>query len=191
MNVVTAIALFYQRFFNRIERILTPWFLGLSARLIFSSVLFFYFLNSAATKLGGGFFGLFSPSIGAYAQIVPPIAESAGYDVSQIAFFPWGLIVLTGTIAEITLPALILVGLATRLASLALIGFIMVMSYVDIQFHDVEADTIGRLFDGVHNSAILDQRLLWLMPLLLLLIKGPGRISLDHLLACRFQISPA
>nr|WP_319513625.1 DoxX family membrane protein [uncultured Cohaesibacter sp.] len=187
MTIFAATTSFHARLFGWLERKLEPWFLGLSARLIFSSVLLFYFLNSALTKVGDGPLGLFSPSIGAYAQIVPPIAEAAGYDTSQIAFLPWGLIVLAGTIAEFILPPLILIGLTTRLASLAFIAFIAVMTFVDIQFHGVEAETIGQLFDSVHNSTILDQRLLWLMPLLLLIIKGPGRLSVDHWLAQRLR----
>ncbi|SFO43852.1 putative oxidoreductase [Cohaesibacter marisflavi] len=183
MSILTTAASLHDRQFGWLERKLEPWFLGLSARLIFSSVLLFYFLNSALTKLGDGPLGLFSPSIGAYAQIVPPIVEAAGYDSSQIAFLPWGLIVLAGTLAEFILPILILIGLATRVTAIAFIGFIAVMTFVDIQFHGVEAETIGHLFDSVHNSAILDQRLLWLMPLLLLIIKGPGTVSVDHFLA--------
>ena len=182
MTILVATASLHDRAFGWIERQLEPWFLGLSARLIFSSVLMVYFLNSALTKLGDGPLGLFSPSIGAYAQIVPPIAEAAGYDVNQIAFMPWGLIVLAGTLAEFILPILIFIGLATRLAALAFIGFIAVMTFVDIHFHAVGAETIGQLFDSVHNSAILDQRLLWLMPLLLLITKGPGILSVDYLL---------
>ncbi|SNY91581.1 putative oxidoreductase [Cohaesibacter sp. ES.047] len=172
---------FHKVIFCRLERALDGWFLGLSARLIFSSVLLFFFINSAMTKLGDGPLGLFEPSVGAYAQIIPPIVEAVGYDTSQIAFFPWKLIVIAGTVAEVVLPLLILLGLFSRLAALSFIGFIAVMSYVDIAFHKVEAETIGTLFDPVHNSAILDQRLLWLMPLLVLIIKGPGMISLDHL----------
>lgn len=166
--------------FSRLERRLDGWFLGLAARLVFSSVLMVFFLTSAATKLGDGVFGVFTPSIGAYAQIVPPIAEAAGYDVSQISLLPWGLIVRLGTWAEILLPILLLLGLATRLSALALVGFITVMTYVDIRYHGVDSQTIGAFFDPVHNAAILDQRLLWLFPLIVLILKGPGKISLDH-----------
>ena len=127
--------------------------------------------------------GSFRPQSEPTPKSYPPVAEAAGYDTSQIAFLPWGVIVLAGTLAEFILPILILIGLATRLAAIAFIGFIAVMTFVDIQFHGVEAETIGHLFDNVHNSAILDQRLLWLMPLLLLIIKGPGTLSVDHFLA--------
>ena len=64
--------------------------------------------------------------------MLPSIAEAAGYDASKIAFFPWGIIVFMGTYAEFILPTLILVGLFTRLASVGMIGFIAVMTLVDV-----------------------------------------------------------
>ncbi len=182
MNLLCTLQRYHNSFFTSLSQALDGWFLGLSARLVFSSVLMFYFLNSAMTKVGDGLFGIFSPTIGAYAQILPPIVEAVEYDISQISFFPWGLIVLAGTISEIILPLLIFLGLGTRLASIAFIGFIAVMTFVDINFHAVEAETIGAFFDRIHNSEISDQRLFWLFPLIVLIIKGPGKISLDHLL---------
>ena len=187
MPILQPLIQWHTAFFDRLEKALGGWFLGLSARLIFSSVLMVFFLNSAMTKLGDGPFGLFEPSVGAYAQIIPPIAEAVGYDISQIALFPWKLIVIAGILAEIVLPLLILFGLFSRLAALAFIGFIAVMSFVDIAFHNVDAMTIGALFDPIHNAAILDQRLLWLMPLLVIIIKGPGTLSLDHLASRLFS----
>lgn len=180
----------HQSFFDTLSKALDGWFLGLSARLIFSSVLFFYFLNSAMTKVGDGLFGIFSPSVGAYAQILPPIVEAVEYDISQVAFFPWGLIVIAGTIAEFVLPVLILLGLGTRLASIGFIGFIAVMTFVDINFHGVEAETIGNFFDRIHNSEISDLRLMWLFPLLTLIVTGPGKISLDYLLGKKLAAKP-
>jgi putative oxidoreductase len=82
------------------------------------------------------------------------------------------------------LPALILVGLFTRLSSLAMIGFIVVMSYVDITGHGLDAKSIGAMFDRVQNAVIYDQRLLWVFPLVYLAVKGGGAVSLDALL-CR------
>src|SRR5690606_305756 len=99
-----------------------------------------------------------SLKIGAYAQIVPPIAEASGFDASKIAFLPWGLIVHLGTYAEVLIPLMILLGLFTRLASLAMIGFIAVMTYVDITFHGLAPESVGMLFDRVHNSIVADQR---------------------------------
>ena len=44
-------------------------------------------------------------------------AKAVGYDVSQISFFPYGLLVYLGTYAEFIFPVLILVGLFTRLSA--------------------------------------------------------------------------
>lgn len=175
--------------FSAINRALEGWFLGLAARLVFSSVLFFFFINSGLTKLGDGIFGIFSPSVGAYAQILPPIVEAVGYDISQVSFFPWGLIVIAGTVAEFVLPVLILTGLLTRIASIGFIGFIAVMTFVDINFHGLEAETIGHFFDRIHNSEVSDLRLMWIFPLIVLILNGPGKVSLDYLLGRFTQTS--
>lgn len=158
------------------------WFMGLMARFVFASVLLLFFLNSAATKLGSGFPGILMAKVGAYVQILPSIAEAVSYDTSKIAFIPWGLIVHLGAYAEFLIPLMIVLGLFTRLASLAMIGFIGVMTFVDIQFHGVGADTIGGLFDRVQDSAISDQRLLWVFPLVYLVFHGAGSISCDRVL---------
>ena len=171
----------YWAVFGTIQKITEDWALGLAARLMFTSVLFFYFINSAFTKIGSGFPAMFIPTSGAYAQMLPTVAEKYGYDASQIPFVPYGAIVYFGTYAEFILPVLILVGLFTRAASLAMIGFIAVMTYVDIVGHGADAKTIGTFFDATQDSALADQRLLWLFPLLYLVIRGPGLISLDAL----------
>jgi len=177
--VIQTLRSLYEGLFGTLQRLTEDWLLGLAARLAFSSVLFFYFLNSAMTKVGSGFPGVLIPQSGAYAQILPAIAERYNYDASQIPMLPYGLIVHAGTYAEFILPVLILLGLFTRAASAAFIGFIGVMSYVDIAFHGADAKTIGAVFDRVQDSAILDQRILWVFPLLYLMIRGPGLISLD------------
>lgn len=187
MTLLNRLIALHNRAFAALDAALSDWFLGLSARLIFSSALFFYYFNSGISKLGEGLFGLFQPSAAAYAQILPPIAEAVLYDTSQIAFFPWTIIVILGTITEILLPLLILFGLITRLASLAFIGFIGVQTYVDIAFHGIESETIGAVFDQVHNSEILDFRLLAILPLILLALKGPGKASLDYLIGKLIQ----
>ena len=173
----------YNGFFSFIEKMTGDWFLGLAARLVFSSVLLAYFFNSGLTKIGSGFPGIFMASDGAYAQILPSIAESVGYDTSQIAFIPYGLIVHLGTYAEFVFPVLILVGLLTRFAALAMIGFISVMTYVDIAFHGLGAKAIGMPFDRIHDSVVWDQRLLWIFPLVYLVVRGAGQFSIDGLLS--------
>lgn len=177
----------YEAVFSTVEKAAEGWLVGLAARGVFASVLLVYFLNSALTKLGPGPLGFLSPSVGAYAQILPAMMQEVSFNVSKIAFFPYGLIVLLGTWAEFVLPVLIVLGLFTRAASLAMIGFVFVMSYVDITGHHVDAKTIGMPFDGQPGAIIADQRLLWIFLLLVLVVRGAGAISLDALLsrACR------
>ncbi len=172
----------YQGIFGWLERVTDGWFLGLTARFLFAGILFMYFWKSAMTKLGDGFFGFLFPSAGAYAQILPQITEAASYDVSQIPFFPYGLIVLLGMWAEIIIPILIVLGLFTRAASIGFIGFVIVMSVVDVVGHGVGAATIGAFFDGNPSSMIVDQRSLWIFLAIVLVIRGPGVFSLDWVL---------
>ena len=62
-----------------------------------------------------------------------------------------------------------------------------VMTYTDINGHDVGAETIGSLFSRDPSSLIADQRTLWVFVLLVLVLKGPGFISLDALLGRRLR----
>lgn len=172
----------HDRIFGFIERLGDAWLLGLIARFAFAAVLWFYFLNSAKTKVGEGLFGFFSVSSGAYYQIALPAVEAAGGDVDAVAFFPWGLIVTMGTYAEFVLPLLIVIGLFSRLAALGMIGFIAVQTFVDITVHQIGAESVGALFDRFPDSIIADQRLLWIVPLTVIIIKGPGLLSVDALL---------
>ncbi|MEM1399343.1 MAG: DoxX family protein [Pseudomonadota bacterium] len=167
-----------------VSRLTDGWFLGLLARFVFAAVLFMYFFNSALTKFDGSPFAI---ADAAYFQIVPPIVEAAGYDASQVAFFPWGLMVYGGSYGEVILPILVVIGLWTRIAAVGMIVFVFVQSYVDITFHGVDATTIGAWFDNLSNAAILDQRALWVFLLIYLALKGPGAISLDYLLGRRFR----
>ncbi|RKE83747.1 DoxX family protein [Rhizobium sp. AG855] len=168
----------YDRAVIAVERRLDRWFLGLAARAVFAAVLLPYYWNSALTK----FDGLFAISDSAYYQIALPAVDAAGGDVSAVAFFPWGLMVIFGTYGEAILPVLVVLGLFTRVAAAGMIGFILVQSLTDILVHKVDAATIGALFDRFPDSVILDQRLLWIFPLLYLAVKGAGVLSLDKLL---------
>lgn len=171
-----------------VEAALEGWFLGLAARLVFAAVLFGYYWNSALTKVGEGAFGFFDLTAGAYVQIVPWAMEAAGYDDTAIGFLPWGALVAAGTYMEFLLPLLIVAGLLTRLAALGMIGFVVVQSWVDVNFHGADAATVGALFDRVPSSLILDQRLLWAFLLSVLVAKGAGAFSLDH--ALRRALAP-
>lgn len=155
------------------------WLLPTLARLVFAAVLLAYFWSSAMTK----FDGPFAPAMGAYAQIFPKAFEAVGYDVAQLGLWH-RLVVLAGGYAEFVLPALITIGLLTRLAALGMVGFVLVQSLTDVWGHGAAA---GALFDRVSDAVILDQRSLWLLLFLVLILKGAGPISVDHALRVRFS----
>jgi len=170
--------------FMPLER--AEWILPTLARFLFAAVLAVYFWVSALTKAGDGLFGVFQPSLGAYAQIFPKLMENIGYDVTQLGTYHRA-VVTAATLAEFVLPALIIVGLLTRLASLGMIGFVVVQSLTDLSGHDKWGDgtVLGAWFDAPPNSLIMDQRALWVLLLLLLVFKGAGPVSFDRALAPR------
>ena len=170
----------HNRIFDKISNTLGYWFLPTFARFSFLAVLFFYFWNSAKTKLDG----IFAVSDNGYIQIFPKMFEAAGYDSSQLGFFQW-IVVLAGSYAEFILPILIVLGLFTRLAALGMMGFVVVQSLTDVYGHGVTGKTLGGWFDGPSDSLIMDQRLLWFVVFATLLVKGAGPLSLDRLLSKR------
>ncbi len=174
---MTAILPLYCRLAALLDR-LSPQVLPLLARLVFAGVLVGYFWASGLTKLGPD---LLTPSDGAYIQIFPRAVEAAGYDVAQLGLWH-RLVVLAGTAAEFVLPLMIVLGVLTRLAALGMIGFVVVQSLTDIIGHMAGAATVGAWFDAASDAVILDQRALWLVLLVVLLMKGAGALSVDRLL---------
>ena len=173
----------HSSFFAALTKFANGWLIGLFARLTFLAVLYFYFLNSAKTKVGEGFFGFFQVQDGAYFQILTEKGMAAyDFDAANVPFF-YDLIVYFGTYSEFILPLLIVIGLFTRVAAFGMIIFILVQSYVDIAFHGVDAATRGMLFDRDSASVIMDQRALWIFLLLVLALKGAGAISLDSMVS--------
>lgn len=168
----------------QINALFEPWLVPLAARFAFAAVLMNYYWASALTKIGDT---ILQPSTGAYYQIFPAATEAVAYDVSQLSGFHTS-IVLLGTYAEFILPALIVFGLFTRIAAIGMIGFIVVQSLTDIFGHGVDAQTIGALFDRASDSAILDQRLMWVTILLIIFARGPGGLSLDKLFGTEIHI---
>ncbi|WP_028958255.1 DoxX family protein [Sulfitobacter sp. 20_GPM-1509m] len=166
----------YTRLTTALDR--ADWLLPTLARVVFVGVLLLYFWVSALTKLGEGAGGLLWLSDTAYMQIFPKAVEAAGYDAAQLG---WGyrLAAVLGTWAEFLLPLCIAIGLMTRLSALGMIVFVAVQSYVDIYGHDVGAKTTGAWFDHISNAAIVDQRALWVLLLMILVVKGAGPLSLD------------
>lgn len=181
---MTSAIVLYNKAADVADRNTSEWLLPTVARAVFASTLLLFFWNSAMTKLGDGVFGLFSPSVGAYFQIFPKQTEAVGYDPSQLTLFHT-LIVIAGMAAEFMLPVLIVLGLLTRLASLAMIGFVVVMSYVDLFGHGLDAKSAGMLFDNSPYGIVFDQRLFWGALLLFLASRGAGPISLDRILGLR------
>jgi putative oxidoreductase len=171
----------YRAVFMRLEQ--ADWLLPLLARFLFVAIFFMYYWVSGLTKLGDGIFGIFSPSVGAYAQIFPRAMEAVGYDASQLSLFHT-LVVLGGTWAEFILPVLIALGLLTRLAALGMIGFVILQSLTDLFGHGAisESATFGAWFDKAPDSVIMDQRALWVFLLLVLVFKGAGKLSVDGIL---------
>ena len=173
-----ALASLYLAVFQRIEHV-GNWLLPLVARFIVAASLLAYYWHSGLTKLGDGALGIFTPSIGAYAQIFPRQIEAVGYDVTQLSLVHWWIVV-GGTWAEFLLPTLVVAGLMTRLASLGLIGFIILQSLTDVYGHGmVDAKTLGFWFDRFPDSVIMDQRLFWVFTLAFLVVRGGGALSLD------------
>jgi putative oxidoreductase len=161
----------------------TDWLLPSLARLVFAAVLVGYFWASASTKLDGPF----SPSIGAYGQIFPRAFDAVGFDPDKLGLWHW-LVALAGAWAEFLLPALILVGLFTRLAALGMVGFIVLQSLTDIIGHGVEP---GAWFDRASDALIVDQRAFWLFLLAVLVLKGAGPFSADRALQAATVRLPA
>ncbi len=172
----------YDRTANALNN-LAPTILPTLARFVFAATLLFYFWNSAGTKWEGT---PFSPSLGGYAQIFPKGMEAVGYDASMMSMFQWAVVV-AGTFAEYILPLLIVIGLFTRFAAFAMIGFVVVQSLTDLYGHGgiAHVETLGRWFDGLPTGAILDQRAFWMVVLVTLVLKGAGPLSVDRLLAGR------
>ena len=164
-----------------------PWLLPTLARFVFLPVLFTYYWNAATGKLDGPF----QPTFGAFGAILPRVAEAVSYDLSQATLIQKTILIL-GAWAEYALPLLLVAGLATRLAALGMVGFVVVQSLTDIHGHGV-AD-IGAWFDNVASATILDQRTLWVFLLLVLVVRGAGPLSLDAALTWlrrRMQPQPA
>ncbi|MBJ6370128.1 DoxX family protein [Sedimentitalea arenosa] len=178
---MTKLATLHNALFDWLDR-QSGFILPTLARFTFAAVLLVYFWKSAATKLGDGFFGILFPSDGAYVQIFPRAMEAAGYDSSQLGVFHWA-VALAGTWAEFILPALIVIGLLSRLASIGMIGFILMQSATDVIGHGAsDPQTLGAWFDGLSGSLILDQRLLWITVLLIIVVKGAGPLSVDRIM---------
>lgn len=173
---MNALLSLYHRLSTAFER--ADWLVPTLARLLFAAVLFVYFINAGLTKIGDGIAGLWTPSTGAYAQIFPRQFEAVGYDASAFSLYH-KLVVIFGTWAEFILPALIVLGLLTRLAAIGMIGFVIVQSLTDVIGHG-QSGEVGAWFDRFPDAIMMDQRALWIFLLIVLVIKGAGPLSFDR-----------
>ncbi len=140
--------------------------LALVARVAVAPV----FWLSAQTKiLSMPGFSLLGREVGIPASLPPvlaPLTVALFESEYQVPLLPPGLAAWMATTAELLLPLLLLLGLATRLSALGLLGMTVVIQVF------------------VYPSLWSDH-LLWAMPLLFLISRGPGRLSLDHLVRVR------
>ena len=171
--------------FAPVER-LGDHLIPLLARLVFAATLLRYYWNSAGTKVWDrkgeeGILDFFTLESGTYAQMFPKAFEAAGYNTANMGIH-YDIIALAGTYAEWLLPLLIVLGLFTRLAALGMIGFVTVQTWVDVTGH---GGALGTLFDTRYD--LIDERALWVLLLLVIVIRGAGVVSLDRL----FGLAPA
>lgn len=183
---MTKLLSIHDAIFAAIQKTMGEWFLPTLARFSFAAVLLMYFWKSAKTKLGDGIGGLFSLDPNGYVQIFPQKLEELGYDPSGLNIV-YKLIAILGTWAEFILPALILIGLFTRLAALGMIGFVAVQTFVDVTGHGAK---IGQWFNNASGELIADQRLLWFVIFAIMIIKGAGPFSVDRLLKRSYSKRP-
>src|SRR5262249_26517779 len=82
---------------------------------------------------------------------------------SHVPLLPPELAATLATAVELTTPILLLLGLATRLGALVMLGMTLVI----------------QVFVYPENYP---DHLLWAGPLLYLILRGPGALSIDHLI---------
>jgi putative oxidoreductase len=90
------------------------------------------------------------------------------HDIYQVPLLPPDAAAVLATSVEVTVPFLFLLGLGTRFAAAATFGMTVVIQLFVVP-------------KGYHAHA------LWLGPILYLLLRGPGTLSLDHLIRRKFM----
>lgn len=121
------------------------WVIGLFARIGVAGV----FFRSGQNKVSG--------------WEITPSTYFLFQEEYKVPLLPPELAAQTATLAEHVLPVLLVLGLATRLSALGLLGMTIVI----------------QIF--VYPNSWPDHAL-WATALLLLVLRGPGPLSLDHLL---------
>ena len=105
----------------------------------------------------------------------PARADAVFYDITQATILE-KLVMYAGTYAEFILPALIVIGLFTRLAALGMIGFVFVQTLVDVTGHGAK---LGSLFNK--NYELIDERAIWVFLFLTIAVLGAGPLSADRI----------
>ncbi|HEX9877098.1 MAG TPA: DoxX family protein [Gammaproteobacteria bacterium] len=98
----------------------------------------------------------------------------------RVPVLPPGLAAVLGTVGELLFPVLLWIGLTSRLAGVGLqfVNVMAVVSYAHVIFNP-----------EFGTSAIVDHYL-WGLMILMVIVYGPGRLSVDELLT-RFKSSNA
>jgi putative oxidoreductase len=138
-----------------------------------------YWLISLAARLGVGmvFWKSGQTKITSDFEIAP-----SAYMLFQNEYFPYlneGLVdVLTvlGTITEIVCSLLLMLGMLSRLNALALLGVTAVIQF--LVFTD-----LSKLADFSNPFQAWHVHMLWAAALLLILARGPGAVSVDHIVS--------
>jgi len=130
------------------------------------------FWKSGQTKIEGLAIDIVS---GNFELGVPRLSSSAVdlfRDEYQLPLLPPELGAMLATVGEHALPLLLLLGLGTRFAAL---GLLVMTAVIQFLVYPAAYPTHG----------------VWAAVLLWLMVRGPGVVSLDHLLATRCHAPPA
>ncbi len=88
----------------------------------------------------------------------------------QVPVLPPELAAVLGTAFELTMPVLLVIGLASRLAALPLVGMACIIQFV-LGASNPDYDHVEHFY--------------WLFLLAMIVIRGPGVLSIDHLIRAR------
>lgn len=126
------------------------------------------FWQSGQTKIQGFAINLVDGTFELGMPSLAPFTLALFADEYQVPLLPIELAAYMATVAEHLFPILILLGLATRFSSLALLGMTLVIQVF--------------VYPGAYATHGV-----WAAVLLWLISRGPGVFAIDHLIARRFQ----
>jgi putative oxidoreductase len=177
--VLGPVGRFYRAVYGRVQAVIGHNLLSLFARLAIAGVFWRSFLNKVETQ------GVFD-----YVELIndfevhrslikipafPITIEAATFrnfgpgGMFELPLIPGHLAAIMATAGEGLLPVLLVLGLASRFAATGLIAMALVI----------------QVFVFPSNIHFWGTLSLWLVPLLYLVSKGPGAISLDYVLSRR------